>query len=65
MEPYQDHHTSYVVWWTGSAKEVTWKEAFDRYDYYLKHGSTPYVFDLKCAYDDKGDPCMLKESKGK
>jgi hypothetical protein len=60
MEPYQEGHLSHVVWWTDEVKDVSWEEAFKRYRYYIEHGSTPYAFDLKQAFDEKGEKCILK-----
>jgi hypothetical protein len=60
MEPYQEHHLSYVVWWTEKVKDVSWEEAFKRYNYYIEHGPTPYAFDLKNAFDENGEACTLK-----
>jgi hypothetical protein len=60
MEPYQEEHRSYVVWWTEKVKDVSWEEAFKRYNYYIKHGPTPFAFDLKHAFDEKGERCMVK-----
>lgn len=55
MQPYEENHLSYVVWWTEKVKDVSWEEAFMRYNYYIQHGSTPYAFDFKHAFDEKGD----------
>lgn len=60
MEPYQEEHLSYVVWWTEKVTDVSWEDAFMRYNYYIQHGSTPFAFDLKHAFDEKGERCMLK-----
>ncbi|MEH7012766.1 DUF3291 domain-containing protein [Neobacillus niacini] len=60
MEPYQEKHLSYVVWWTEEVKDVSWEEAFKRYNYYIQHGPTPFAFDFKHAFDEKGETCMLK-----
>jgi hypothetical protein len=60
MEPYQAKHLSYVVWWADKVKDVSWEEAFKRYNYYLQHGPTPFAFDFKNAFDEKGELCMLK-----
>lgn len=60
MEPYQEKHLSYVVWWTEKVKDVSWEEAFKRYSYYIQHGPTPFAFDLKHAFNEKGETCMLK-----
>jgi hypothetical protein len=60
MEPYQEKHLSYVVWWTGKVKEVSWQEAFKRYNHYLQHGPTSFAFDFKHAFDEKGEKCVIK-----
>ncbi|WP_338452795.1 DUF3291 domain-containing protein [Niallia oryzisoli] len=60
IEPYQEKHLSYVVWWTEKVTDVSWEEAFKRYNYYTQHGSTPFAFDFKNAFDEKGEVCMLK-----
>ncbi|MEH6936334.1 DUF3291 domain-containing protein, partial [Bacillus sp. JJ664] len=36
MESYQDKHQPYVVWWTENLNDVSWEEAFKRYNYYMK-----------------------------
>lgn len=59
MQPYEEKHLSYVVWWTEIVKDVSWEEAFNRYNYYIQHGSTPYAFDFKHAFDENGDRCNL------
>ncbi|WP_397539204.1 DUF3291 domain-containing protein [Rummeliibacillus pycnus] len=60
MEPYKEKHLSYVVWWTEKQKDVSWKEAFKRYNYYIQHGPTPYAFDFKHPFDEKGETCLIK-----
>lgn len=60
MEPYQEKHLSYVVWWTEKLNDVSWEEAFKRYNYYIQHGSTPFAFDFKHAFDEKGETCLVK-----
>ncbi|MEI2666521.1 DUF3291 domain-containing protein [Rossellomorea sp. LJF3] len=60
MEPNDGNHSSYVVWWTEKVKDVSWEEAFTRYQYYLEHQATPFAFDLKQAFDESGQPCNLK-----
>ncbi|MCC3359283.1 DUF3291 domain-containing protein [Bacillus sp. REN16] len=59
MEPNQEKHLSYVMWWTEKVKDVSWEEAFKRYDYYIQHGSSPFAFDFKNAFDEKGETCLL------
>ncbi|WHY03271.1 DUF3291 domain-containing protein [Neobacillus sp. DY30] len=60
MESYQEKHLPYVVWWTEKVKDVSWQEAFKRYNYYLHHGSTSVAFDFKHAFDEKGERCIVK-----
>jgi hypothetical protein len=60
MEPDQEAHLSYVVWWTEKVKDVSWEEAFKRYNYYLQNGPTSLAFDLRHAFDEKGEKCTIK-----
>ncbi|ALC91726.1 hypothetical protein AM500_19520 [Bacillus sp. FJAT-18017] len=60
VEQYQEKHFPYVVWWSENVKDVSWEEAFKRYNYYLQHGSTPFAFDFKHAFDEKGETYKLK-----
>ncbi|UTE76855.1 DUF3291 domain-containing protein [Rossellomorea sp. KS-H15a] len=60
MESHDGNHSSYVIWWTEKVKDVSWEEAFKRYEYYLEHKATPYAFDLKQAFDESGKPSILK-----
>jgi hypothetical protein len=62
MEPYQEKHLSYVVWWTEEVKDVSWQEAFKRYNYYIQHGPTSFAFDFKQAFDEKGELYVFKSS---
>jgi Domain of unknown function (DUF3291) len=59
MEPYAEKHLSYVVWWTERVKDVSWQEAFKRYNYYVQHGPTSFAFDFKHAFDEKGEMCVV------
>ncbi|MCD7034153.1 DUF3291 domain-containing protein [Metabacillus sp. GX 13764] len=59
MQPHEDHKP-YVLWWTEKVMDVSWLEAFKRYDYYLEKGSTPFAFDFKRAFDEKGEACRVK-----
>nr|WP_106779478.1 DUF3291 domain-containing protein [Lysinibacillus timonensis] len=59
IEPYPEKHLSYVVWWTEKVRDVSWKEAFNRYNYYIEHGATSFAFDFKHAFDEKGEPLWL------
>ncbi|RHW37518.1 DUF3291 domain-containing protein [Lysinibacillus yapensis] len=60
VEPYPEKHLSYVVWWTEKVKDVSWDEAFRRYNYYIQHGSTSFAFDFKHAFDEKGETFLIK-----
>lgn len=60
MELDDEKHLSYVVWWTEKVKDVSWEEAFKRYDYYIQHGPSPFAFDFKSAFDEKGNTYVLK-----
>ena len=60
METYQEKHLSYVIWWTEKVKDVSWEEAFKRYNYYLQQGSTPFAFDFKHPFDEKGETCLIE-----
>jgi len=60
MESYQDKHQPYVVWWTENLNDVSWEEAFKRYDYYIQNGPTPFAFNFKNAFDEKGEPFSIK-----
>ena len=60
MELDHGNHFSYVIWWTEKVKDVSWEEAFRRYDHYLEHKATPYAFDLKQAFDESGKSYRLK-----
>jgi hypothetical protein len=60
MEPYADKHLSYVLWWTEKVEDVSWQEAFKRYNYYLEHGPTSFVFDFKHAFNERGEICEVK-----
>jgi len=46
---------TYVIWRTEKADDVSWEEAFKRYNYYLQHGSTPFAFDFKWNQGDVPD----------
>ncbi|MCM3569811.1 DUF3291 domain-containing protein [Neobacillus mesonae] len=60
MEPYQEKHLSYVLWWTEKLQDISWEEAFKRYNYYSKNGTTPFAFDFKHPFDEKGEKCLVK-----
>ncbi|HZH59509.1 MAG TPA: DUF3291 domain-containing protein [Metabacillus sp.] len=60
MEPYQEKHLSYAVWWTEKINEVSWEEASKRYNYDIQHGPTTFAFDFKQAFDEKGETYLLK-----
>lgn len=56
----QERQPNYVVWWTDKLSNVSWKEAFNRYDFYIQHGPDPFAFDFKHAFDEFGEKIMLK-----
>lgn len=58
--PYQEKHQSYVVWWSEKLKDVSWEEAFKRYNYYLQHGPTSFAFDFRHPFDEKGETFVVK-----
>jgi hypothetical protein len=60
IEPHQDKQPTYVMWWTENSKAVSWEEAFRRYNYYIQHGSTPFGFDFKLAFNEVGEKCLVK-----
>ncbi|OIK10749.1 hypothetical protein BIV60_19960 [Bacillus sp. MUM 116] len=60
IEPHQEKQPTYVVWWTEAVMDVSWEEAFKRYNYFIQHGSTPYAFDYKHAFDESGETFSFK-----
>ncbi|WP_066307082.1 DUF3291 domain-containing protein [Bacillus sp. FJAT-29814] len=60
IELHQEKHPSYVVWWAENVKVVSWEEAFKRYNYYIQHGTTPFAFDFKSAFDEDGKTFLVK-----
>jgi hypothetical protein len=56
----QERQPNYVVWWTEKVTDVSWKEAFKRYDFYIQHGPDPFAFDLKQVFDEFGERILLK-----
>jgi hypothetical protein len=60
IETHQDKQPTYVVWWTEKVKDVSWEEAFKRYNYYIKYGPTPFAFDYKHAFDEVGETFLVK-----
>ncbi|WP_042148065.1 DUF3291 domain-containing protein [Paucisalibacillus sp. EB02] len=60
IEPYPEKRQSYVIWWVDKVKDVSWQEAFKRYNYYIQHGSTAYAFDFKRAFDENGEIFLMK-----
>jgi hypothetical protein len=48
------------VWWTEKQSDVSWEEAFKRYDYYIQNGATPTAFDFKHAFDQYGEALIIK-----
>lgn len=64
IEPYPEKHLSYVVWWTEMVMDVSWEEASRRYEHYVQHGSTPFAFDFKRAFDEKGETFLISDNGG-
>lgn len=60
FDPLQVRQPNYVVWWSGKLSDVSWKEAFKRYDYYIQNGPDPYAFDFKHTFDEFGNETLLK-----
>ncbi|QIZ09137.1 DUF3291 domain-containing protein [Priestia megaterium] len=60
IETHQEKQPTYVVWWTEKVKDVSWEEAFKRYNYYIQHGPTPFAFDYKHAFDEVGETFLVK-----
>ncbi|MED4204922.1 DUF3291 domain-containing protein [Neobacillus mesonae] len=60
IEPHQENEPAYVVWWTEKVNDVSWEEAFKRYNYYIQHGPTPFAFDFKHAFDEFGETFLAK-----
>ncbi|GIN23267.1 DUF3291 domain-containing protein [Siminovitchia fordii] len=60
MEPHPEKHFLYTVWWTEKVKDVSWEEAFKRYNHYIQHGPTPFAFDFKHAFDENGETFLIK-----
>ncbi|QCJ42536.1 DUF3291 domain-containing protein [Bacillus sp. S3] len=59
IDPHQEKQPTYVVWWTEKVMDVSWEEAFKRYNYYIQHGPTPFAFDYKHAFDEAGEPLLV------
>ncbi len=57
--PLKERKPNYVVWWTDKVTDVSWEEAFKRYDNYIQHGPGPFAFDFKHAFDVTGDKIVL------
>jgi hypothetical protein len=60
FESLQERQPNYVVWWTEKLSDVSWKEAFKRYDFYIQHGPDPFAFDFKHAFDECGQSVSIK-----
>ncbi|MGA5690836.1 DUF3291 domain-containing protein [Cytobacillus pseudoceanisediminis] len=58
--PLPERQPNYVVWWTDMLSDVSWKEAFKRYDSYIQHGPDSSAFDFRHAFDQFGDLILLK-----
>lgn len=60
VESYHKKQPTYVVWWTENIKEVSWEEAFKRYNFFIQNGPTSFAFDFKHAYDEVGQPFLIE-----
>lgn len=60
FEPHQEKKPTYVVWWSDIVKDVSWEEAFKRYNYYIQNGPTHFAFDYKRAFDEEGERLLVK-----
>ncbi|MGF6949205.1 hypothetical protein QF028_001710 [Neobacillus sp. B4I6] len=60
IETHQEKQPTYVVWWVEKVKDVSWEEAFKRYNYYIQQGPTPFAFDYKHAFDEVGETFLVK-----
>lgn len=60
IEQHPDKQPTYVLWWIEMVKDVSWMEAFNRYNDYLQYGPTPFAFDFKHAFDEFGETFLLK-----
>jgi hypothetical protein len=61
IDSHEEKQPTYVLWWADKVKDVSWEEAFKRYDYYLKHGPSPFSFDYKHAFDEAGETFLIKD----
>jgi hypothetical protein len=48
------------VWWTEKVTDVSWKEDFKSYDFYIQHGPDSFAFDFKHPFDEFGEKILLK-----
>ncbi|MFE4522962.1 DUF3291 domain-containing protein [Cytobacillus firmus] len=60
FDPLQERQPNYVIWWSDMLSNVSWKEAFKRYDSYIQHGPDSFAFDFKHPFDEFGEPAALK-----
>ncbi|KOO47522.1 DUF3291 domain-containing protein [Priestia koreensis] len=56
----EERQPNYVVWWTDKVTDVSWREAFKRYDFYIQNGPTPFAFDFKHVFDEFGERSEFK-----
>lgn len=60
FDPLPERQPNYVIWWSDMLSNVSWKEAFKRYDSYIQHGPDSFAFDFKHPFDEFGEPAALK-----
>jgi hypothetical protein len=60
MGSLQERQPNYVVWWTEKLTDVSWKEAFKRYDFYIQNGPGSFAFDFKHPFDEFGEKSLLR-----
>ncbi|MBG9586291.1 DUF3291 domain-containing protein [Cytobacillus firmus] len=60
FDPLPERQPNYVIWWSDMLSNVSWKEAFKRYDSYIQHGPDSFAFDFKHPFDEFGEPVALK-----
>lgn len=54
---------TYAVWWVGDDHIPTWKEACERLEHLHTHGSMPYCFNVRQAFDADGQPVKVDHAR--
>ncbi|MBP0460146.1 DUF3291 domain-containing protein [Streptomyces montanisoli] len=57
-------HRLYAAWWVADDAVPTWREACERLEHLDEHGSTPYAFDFRDAFDADGRSYGLRRPGG-